>query len=219
MNTSVKMDTRAFDAAMKQYVEFSKRSLPEIVNTKAYFVARNAVASTGGVDKGKIEQELRATARTGNGPLAALIVNARRGATGQKGLNGPKMSAAINKLVNARKRTVNFLRAGWIPAIKKLESLVPKKSGAASYKGVKIHGAPKGGATVAKPNSTWKSIAEIWNSVSGGTKDAGIQSESNPNRVSAIIQQGLQAAINKEANAMLQYVKKKSEEGLRKLKA
>jgi len=218
MTIQAKMDTRAFDAALGAYLKWNKRAISEIVNTKAYFVARGAVNTTGAVNKSAIEAELRAPGRTSSAPVGALIVNARRGAKGEKGLNRAKMEAAVNKLVRARQRTVNFLRSGWIPAIKKLESLVPKKGGAAPYKSIKQHGAPMGGANAAKESSLFKAQAEIWNTVTGGKPVAGILSKGSPAKVAAIIEDGLQKAINKEMKSMLQYINKKTLEGLEKLR-
>jgi hypothetical protein len=213
MKVDINVDTKDFDAAMKKYMEFTKKSIPEIVNTKALYVARAAVSLTATVDKTKIEAELKAQARNGKGPLAAIVVNAQRGRKGEKGLFGAKMAAAVNKLIRIRKRGANFLRAGWIPAIKALSPFVKQKGGAASIKGVKAFGAPKGGALVAKPSPIWSCKAEIWNSVSGG-KD---KQPSNAPRVTRLIVDGLQKAINKEKDSILAYIKKKTDEGLKKL--
>jgi hypothetical protein len=210
---NVTVDTRAFDAALKKYMEFNKKAIPEIINTKAYFVARNAVTATETTDAAKIEQQLRATANSHSAPLGAILVNLRQRSKGLQGLNGSKMATAVNKLIRARKRTVNFLRAGWIPAIQKVGLFLPKKPAAVSKK-VKTFGAPQGGASGANPTRNWRCFAEIWNDVTGGDKDDGTQSNGNPTKVASIIEAGLQKAIDKETRSMQAYVEKKLNEGI-----
>lgn len=52
--------------------------------------------------------------------LANLIVNARRGRAGKKGLWGEKMKAATAKMVGARTRAVGYLKSVFIPVIRGL---------------------------------------------------------------------------------------------------
>src|SRR5262249_1446820 len=147
--------TREFDRAFKEYLKYNRRTLAEIVNTKAYFIARNAVAMTAAVSKDQIERELMGSSnKYPDAPLAAILVNAKRAETGKTsrgkaGLNGQRRRAAIEKLIRQRQASRNFLRSGWIPAVKKLATVVKSKAGQPKMpEGVKSK-SPKGGASAA----------------------------------------------------------------------
>lgn len=213
MVVKAKVDTKAFDAALRRYMEYSKKLPEDIVLNKAFFVARNAVRTTGAVTRDKVEQELRAQSNKYDAPLGAVLVNARQRGKGEKGLTGSAMTAAVNKLIKARKRSANFLRAGWIPAVKGLASKLGKGSPA---KGVKTYGAPKGGTKTT--GGFWKATTEIWNSVTSGKERAGINSKHSPERVADIVEDGLQKAIEQETTSMWNYIKKKQEQALEKLR-
>lgn len=204
----ITVDTREFNRVFKQYMELTKKDLKDIVNTKAYFIARNAVQLTDTVATKKVEEELRKPSNTNvNAPVAAIIVQKNKKAKGEYGVYGARMTTEINKLIRIRKRTVNFLKAGWIPAIKALEVIVPSKSGP-SYRKPLVKGKPKGGGIPARSN-TWSPVATIWNEVLGGIAKHGLNKTRNVSKVQSIISQGLQKAINKEIASMRQYVEKK----------
>ncbi len=182
-----KIDMREFNAALGQYMAHTKRSLPDVINKKAFYVARRAVRETPATNKQAITSSLGSiTHRNGgirmkltNGsygqgrgggeaPLAALIINARRGTAGEPGLYGAAMTAEIASLIAARSRSRAFLKSGWLPAIKALENSFEDHSGtgAAPRDGrPAIIGAPKGNATLAKAGFTVK--ARIENAASG----------------------------------------------------
>lgn len=216
----VTVDTRGFNMAFKKYMQECKRDIVDVVNTKAYFIARNAVQMTEAVDKNKIEQELRAASELyPNAPLAAILAAKAQNRTriskktgkqlkDKAGLYGSRMTAAMEKIIRVHKASSNFLRSGWIPAIKALER-VAEKGGAPRYPNTKTYGTPKGGARSARQNSTWRPSSEIWNSVTGGIKKHGLDKQSNPSAVQKILQEGLQKAINKEEASMKAYVEKK----------
>jgi hypothetical protein len=211
-NFDVKLDTRAFDRAFAEYLKFNKRAIPEIANTKVYFVARNAVNTTLAASKDEVRQDLlKASATAPGAPLAAVLVQKARANKGKtkgsrKGLSGVKMAEAIERFIKQRQNTVNFLRAGWIAAIKAVEPFIPKKGGAPKYKKVKTKGVLKGGGKTAKENPFWKATAEIWNSVQGGMKPSP--------KVQALLMQGLNQAIALEVTSMEQYIQKKLGEGI-----
>src|SRR5205807_1063675 len=95
-------------------------------------------------------------------PLAALIINARRGAKGQPGLRGPAMEEAINAFVASRLRSIAFLKSGWIGAIKKMIPYADRRGGPRQDRTAKEYGQAKGDA---KPsvNSGFKARATIEN--------------------------------------------------------
>jgi len=106
-------------------------------------------------------------------PLAALIINARRGKAGEKGLWGPAMAEAINQMLAARMKSIAFLKSGWIPAIKYLEKLVKKKAGAPRMESrVAQIGKAKGSAKVEGSGFHAKAIIENAASAKRDKKDA-----------------------------------------------
>ncbi len=205
MGTTI--DTSKFDRAMREYLKYTKKDLKDVVNTKAYYVARNAVALTKTTDKTVVESSLRQASMIAPGaPVAAIIVQKQRAAAGKEGLYGRKMETAVNKLIRIRKNTVNFLRAGWIPAIKEFEGVGVR--GGPQYKKPIVKGTPKGGGRACR-SEVWKAEASIWNSVTGGTNTKGLNKSPGTDKIHSILQEGLQKAINKEEASMRQYVEKK----------
>lgn len=94
----------------------------------------------------------------------AMIVNARRGRAGKKGLYGSKMRSAISKMIGKRVRSVGTVQAGWINAIR----VFGKAAGESSYSD-NIRRL-KGGTstTVAKPG--WNPEASIGYNVNSYTQ-------------------------------------------------
>lgn len=146
-----RVQTREFDSALKAYMTVSTRSLSDVVNKKAFFVTRRAARETPVTSKQAIVSSLgRITRRRGQfktklvsagavyshlqgsqaaAPLAALIINARKGRTGEPGVEGPRMAAAIAALIGARNRSRAFLKSGWLPAIRRLDAVVHDRRG------------------------------------------------------------------------------------------
>lgn len=166
-------DQSRFDAAMKRYVNASSHTVPESINKKLYYIDRKAIWFTAHADPNRIKaslgqvvkvqvltrsgrlgfrRELQTVAGRDGAPLLALIINKRRRQAGQPGLEGRAMERAMTKQLNARVRSVNFLRAGWIPAAQKLERIVKgTKSGLPPKPtDVKQYGRPRGDAWPAK---------------------------------------------------------------------
>jgi hypothetical protein len=199
---SVSVDTKEFDKAMQEYIKNSKRSLTEIVNKKAYFIARNAVNTTQTTPKPEIRRSLMVSSRKDpRAPLVALLDSARRKRDGLKGVTGQQKTNSIEKFIKLRERTRNFLRAGWIATIKAIEPFVQNKGGAPKYdRTVKIKGRPKGGAKGAPLYGSWSPSAVIWNAIFGGKK-------ASP-RVTALLEKGLQEAVNLEIRSIYDYITK-----------
>lgn len=123
-----KVNDKEFQRTLKEYARVCKsRTIPEIVNTKAFFIARRAVVETEKADAGKI----RAFFNKGTQAIVGKIINFRRGQRGEKGLYGDEMKEAQAMMKAARLRSVAFIKSGWLPAIKTLSKLVPSKRGAA----------------------------------------------------------------------------------------
>jgi len=219
---------RAFNDALKEYMKVTRRSLQEVLNNKAYFIAVNALNTTYKADKGKITAALGkpvtisyaskkgkarskktvaygSSAKTSSGaPLAALIINARKGRGGKPGLYGAKMTQAIRKMINARLRAVNFVRSSWIPAIRQLSTLVKKGGGPRPDTSVKQLGKPKGGASPAVVNGNMVK-ASIWSAI-----------EKKAPFIRQVLEHGISKALRQEAASMREYVAKKLSEDTRK---
>ena len=155
-----------FDAALKDYITVSRRTVPEVINRKAYFIARKSLWFTVKADAPEIRSRLNrtitierttASGRTelSHGPFGAILIDSRLGKKGQPGLYGAAMREALAKLIAARVRSVAFLKAGWLPAIRILDSIVNDKEGAAPFpsEANRMSWSPKqiGDAVAAKP--------------------------------------------------------------------
>lgn len=204
---NVEVDTSDFDNKMKEYMAYSKRTIPEIITTKLYFIGRNATLTTKTTPKPQIRTELLRSSRINNkAPVAAIIVNTKNGKKGKLGLNGSKMSAAVEKLIRQRERATNFLRSGWLAAVKKIAPYVVSKAGQPPVAtGVRPMG-NFGGATLPLPRDNWIAEGEMWNSVIGGKN---INGEQHIDKVQNILQKGLSEAIAKEVASMERYIQDK----------
>jgi hypothetical protein len=206
IDVKITVDTRDFDKAYNQYVALSKKMPADICNKTAYEVAKLSVARTKTTPKEQIAAELSVSGK-GGAPLAALIVNAKRGKQGKKGLNGIAMAKAVATLIKRRMRTSKFIAAGWLAAVK---AIAPHVSG---KKGVTPSGKTKaklGGAKAAKQQSDNKAETSIWNNVFGGKGK-----NSKPDRVTQIEKEGLQRAIQEKTADMYVYINRKLAEAAR----
>ena len=206
----ITVDTKEFDRVFKEYMKYTSRDFAEACNQHAYYIARDAVQATEAAPKDRVYKDLMQPAtkvkRAGEGaPIAAILVNKYEKAHGRKGLSGARMAKAVERFIKKRQRTTNFLKAGWVPAVKKLEKLVPRKGGA-SLGGVKAKGKPKGDATPATPGTS--PISYIWNEIIG---------EPNVGRVHGMLLKGAQEAIRMETQSMRDYIVKKQKTLIKQL--
>jgi len=222
---SATWDQSKFDMALKEYGKVTKRTTAEVINTKLYYVARGAQQHTAKASASGIKATLarpvtirrqnksgrfRRTKAVEYGalgssgkPLAALIVNARRKAKGQKGLFGEELTRAVITMINSRVRSVAFLRAGWIESIKQLAAFAKDKSGApAGDPSARQFGAPLGSA-IAASDGALVQFARIENRAISKKSPT---SEAALNRFGEV---GLQVAFDREAQSMLEYLDRK----------
>jgi hypothetical protein len=182
-----------------------------IVNTKALFIARGAMIETPKADKRKIAAELGRIVRRGkragsvklakardfDAPLAALIVNKKRGRG--RGLYGTAMAEAVRTLIASRMRSIAFLKSGWIPAIKALIPFADRRGGPRQDRAVQ-YGRAKGSGTPAQ-EGIWKVKAIIENSAGD-----------NKNNRDALLTYGgpaLEKAVQNETASMKEYIERK----------
>ncbi len=193
-----KLDTRDFERTLREYRRISKRTNEEIVNTKAYFIARRALVETYKADKGRLKASL--LDKRGQEILGKLI-NARRGKRGEKGLYGEAMIEAQALIRASRLRAVGFLKSGWVSVIKNLAPYVKSKRGAVRMDNTaKVVGRPKGDATPAKPGIITRAIIRNF---------ATSKHTTTPDPLGLYGEPALQKAINIEAASMVEYMERK----------
>ena len=209
---NVRVDTKAFDKAMAEYMQFTKKSVAEVINAKCFFIARNAVLFTEKTPPTKIDSELNAVSKEyPPAPLSVVIINSRQKKKGEKGLTGRKMGRAVKKMIAARRKAINFLRSGWLPAIRILETAMKrgdikfaKRYAPKNDSSVKQYGQDKGSAIWAKSNLE-RTFAQIENAVRGENKHSGTMS----GRVHSILTSGLDKAVKAEIASIKIYVERK----------
>lgn len=167
MPNNVTIDTREWRAAAQQLFTTSKRELPDFMNGQAFKVAIEAMRLTDRANRAQVERELGQVAtkvrlstsrKTGaksfksagriveEDSLAARILGKRFKDTGSWGVRGSDMAKRVLNLIAARVRSINFIRAGWIGAIRRLDAVVRRKPRVSRSRDVKTYGVLKGGA-------------------------------------------------------------------------
>ena len=198
---------RDFNRTLKEYINYSKRSLPVIVNTKAYYIARRAVRETPLAKKSDIKRFINLK----SGSVAGRIINKRRGKRGEKGLYGDMMSAAVETMLAARLRSRAFIKSGWLMAVKALAPYAEKISVPSMGGGeVRVAGVPKGGAEPARESfSVWSVKAKIFNTVMAKwDRREGVVNVAIP---------ALERAFKAEEQSMRDYIERKLKQGAEKL--
>lgn len=190
------LKTAEFNRTLKQYLEHSRRDLPTVLNTKAFFIARRAVIET---PKAQAADVRRLISRKGE-ILLGKIINKRRGEKGLPGLYGDAMQQMQLTVVAARRKSIAFLKSGWLPAIRRLEPYAEKR-GAPRKPGKDIAqiGQAKGEATPARPG--WKIFSQIVNAA-----------DADKDSKAALLQYGgpaLQRAFDFEVKSMREYIERK----------
>lgn len=178
---TVHLDTGEFKRTMQQYKQFSRRNLSQALNTKLFYIGRRATVETPAYPEhvwaefqaavilrfskrkgGLVKTNQRSFNRmSGDVPRLAAIINARRRKAGKKGLEGPQMAEAMQKVFGARVRSVAYLKSGWLPGVEQLEPYADRGGRPPIDRRAKRYGRAKGGASVARPY--WVSTAAIWN--------------------------------------------------------
>ena len=203
----IKVDTKNLDNAMKEYLIWNKRAIADLVNATALSVAITSVGETYAPTKDQIKEDLMTPSNVdGRAPLASIIINKNRKAKGQKGLSGSAMAIEMKTFIENRQKKRNFLRSGWLRAVKVLRNYVRGNTSGKVPRGIKLDDASKGGAIAAKPNDNWKSTSVIFNNNSANG--------SHESLTQGYLKEGLQSAIDKVATNRMEYVaRKKLEEG------
>jgi len=192
---TMRINRREFDATLRKYVGISKREIPDIINTKAFFIGRRAVVETIKADA----KDIRDFIRRDSGAIIGMLVNKRRGDRGEPGLYGKLMAEAVAVILAARLKSRAFFKSGWLPGIKTLEAHVDykyRRGAARKDRNAAVVGQAKGRAVPAR--SGWRVQALIENSAS-----------SDHDKKEALIKYGepaLQRAFDFETRSMLDYI-------------
>lgn len=190
----MRLNTKEWDRTFQQYMKLSKRDLAESLNAKGFFIARRAVVET---PKAKLSRLTWNTAR-----ILGMIINKRRGEQGLKGLYGAEMAKEVELLYAHRRRSVAFLKSGWLPAIRLLETKVPAKyrrGAAKNDNSAKQRGKPKGKAIPA--GTGWKVVTIIENAaIAKHDKKEALKQFGGP---------ALQRAFDHEVRSMKEYIERK----------
>ena len=205
----VKVDMKEFNAALNEYMQFAKKAPSEILNAKCYYIARQCTFTTKAADKNEIRSELNAPSRTNSDVSLAVILTQKKAIEKNgSGYSGNALKKAVKRFISARIRSVNFLRSGWLPAIRILDNALKrgditfaKRYSPRQNNAVKQYGADKGSATWARINMP-RTFAEIENKV-----DADGSSKAHE-----YMNIGLQMAVNREVQSMRQYIDRKYNE-------
>jgi hypothetical protein len=214
MNATLTIDTSQFQSALQEYVKWSKRSLPDIINRKAKSIAIFAYQLTPRADRGEVMKELdlrvakqvtnRKTGKVRN--VYALddrrriagIMYVRAKASGKPLNTYAEYAAGSLKYAANRLTAIGTLAAGWIGAIRKLAAATQSGVGDVQWKRHK-------GIGTAKPAvNGWNPTAEFAYNLQE-RKPGGFQIDP---RCEAALQQG----FDREAASMMDYIAKKMQE-------
>ena len=157
MAARMKIDTRDFDKTLVRYANASKKELADILNTKAYFIASGALKLTPKASKIPIKQFAKNWEES-----APTIIKTYK-------LREPfDKDAAIKRFIKYRNRTINYLKVGWVMAIRVLGRFtnLPRRVDKA-----RLVGRPKGAVKVAL-KGRWNPSVVMFNGTGYSKKQA-----------------------------------------------
>jgi hypothetical protein len=174
-----KLDTREFDAALREYQRETQKDWAYVANRQALNVAIKTGMRTPLANKAKIraleEKEWwpKYVAKRINSQKGVRIKDGKTKGGKQKfrKVQGSYTRADARKvskrIIQMRLSHVGFIRSGWLPAIKTLSAL-KLKAKSASLAGTRGIQNPKGDARIARPGL--KPVAVIINNSKGAEK-------------------------------------------------
>ena len=213
---SMRVDMREFQAALRDYIRVSKRTLSDILNRKLFSILLKAYTYTPKATREQIEADLnvvayrvsrsrktgkmkRRNAIFGTATLVYRIINAARGRAKKKGFYGAQMAKAARKLIGRRLSGIGALRMGWVGAIKKMENIV--KQTAAIVQGPRVR--QRGTAMPAREGWSPKALASYNLNVRKGPKGA------RTPQIDKRVELALSRAFAYETQSMREYIARK----------
>ncbi len=208
LDFSISDNQKEFNKTFNEYLKWQKKQPAEIINAKLYFIALQAMRNTKAATKDEVKNNLEEPSRKyPKVPLVAVLINSELKKKGQKGLSGPKMANAITRYIRRKQTHIQFLRSGWLPAVKLLDfwnkrgdiTFVRRKS-PKKPEGIKQYGKDKGSAIYAKMDRE-RTYGIISNAVGQGNQAT--------ETVHPLILAGLIRGIQEETRSMRKYIEDK----------
>lgn len=228
MIPALQIDMTEWRKAAAELFRTSKRDLPDFLNGQALHVSIEAVRQTQKADAVKIAHKLGVVGhalkkvkdrKTGKIKIvkgakiikqdsyAAHILAAGFKQTGQWRAKGKTMDERVKNFINKAVRSVAYIKAGWIPARKKLFRVVRKRPANSNSVGdAKMWGKPQGYAHPAKGNFFEKLSAIIGNTAIETDIEAPSKTPGQPMKFA---KEGLEKALNVCARDMLETLYKR----------
>ncbi len=216
---NVALDTRQFDAALREYAGFVKKDAAYVVNRQSLNVMIKAMNASPVATREKIAkalglagmEQVQATRRTKSGkrvftgrtkmvrkfkkPILYKLASST-----QKGLSKYEIAKKASAIYGRRLGAIGYVRAGWAPAAKRFEALKLGLKAVSVGKVLKRFPKIRWSARTAKPGD-----------IAGASFSHWIRAR---NKVSPGV---LQKALNAAAVDMRDYIQKKFKESARKV--
>jgi len=121
------------------------------------------------------------------------------------------MEAESLKIINARKASVGFAKAGWVWALRDLAPYVPSAARYAQVHGIRIGSRPLGSSTAAQASLNPAALIanRAW-----PTRTANV---ANAQRLQSLMRDALARAIDEEEDDMLVYMERKLQDRAREM--
>jgi hypothetical protein len=212
---TIKIDAREFQRTLREYATWSKKGFAEIINDKAFRMAKaasffnlkaNRVAirsdllSDGDADSPKAAAIINSALKYG-GPMGDRIAKMVGEPVG-RGLFGAKMREAEKKFIQKMVGAASFMSSGWLPAV----ALFGRAAGKNQFGKNAIRAERKklGGGKLAKPGAN--PIATLWNVAFSKPENT-----SNPSSIK-YAESALQQAMTQETASMQKYIERKMQQ-------
>lgn len=142
------------------YLTTTNKSVTQAANTRSRYIVGKAYDKTPKANPATIQSQLLEP-RQGGKTLGQLIIETRARKNG-KPVPSKKaaMNRAVKRMIGARKRSVGFIKSGWIPAFQQLGTSIGKAGVPRGGKKVK-QGKDKGYARPARENKGRPIDAEV----------------------------------------------------------
>lgn len=184
---TMQLDTREFQGFLNQYLRQTRRSIPEAINKRAFFILRNTIRILKKSKAATIRQELNAPSRTTRtATVAEMIVNRDRRLKGEQPLTGRPLKDAGRRLIKKRIASIGFLKSFFAKAAKTLAAAFGR-----NFKDRGDWGRPNSQAQVATQGAR---VEAVFQSVAG-------DGESGP-----IVARALQQAFDEESRSIAAHV-------------
>lgn len=201
------VDMRQFDRVFADYLLYTKKQPAEIVNSKLYFIALQAMNLTKKAEAGDIRSALSVPSKVNPAMNLGMVLTFADAKRRGKPIKANTMAARVEKFIKRRTQHIQFLRSGWIPALKLLDFWnkrgdirFTRRFAPRQPQGVKAYGMVKGSARNARLNES---------RVRGWIENQIGQGKQASKTVKTILRDGLQKGIYKEIASMRQYIERK----------